>query len=147
MHSEPLPPKNKPVPLLGPAFLVLALPGRYWLELLKQEINHCPDFRRDDRGDDSPVVIAVNPGSLLGTKMVKEAYGMAGRDARTGAEILCRAALADEFATASGQYFDNDSGQFRAPHHDARDQRKSQEVVRVIETVLAEIRRQIIVRP
>lgn len=90
-------------------------------------------------GNDGPVIIAVNPGSLLGTKMVKEAYGMAGGDVQIGAEILCRAALGDEFATASGQYFDNDSGQFSAPHHDARDQRKSHEVVRVIESVLEEI--------
>ncbi|MEM1242482.1 MAG: SDR family NAD(P)-dependent oxidoreductase, partial [Cyanobacteria bacterium P01_H01_bin.26] len=46
----------------------------------------------------SPVIIAVNPGSLLGSKMVKEAFGVAGSDIRIGAEILTRAALADEFA-------------------------------------------------
>lgn len=86
-----------------------------------------------------PVVVAVNPGSLLGSKMVKEGFGVAGGDIRIGAEILTRAALADEFATASGQYFDNDSGDFAAPHPDAVDPRKSKEVVRAIETVLAEI--------
>jgi len=89
--------------------------------------------------DGGPVVVAVNPGSLLGSKMVKEAFGMEGGDIRIGAEILTRAALADEFASASGQYFDNDSGQFGPPHPDALDQRKCEEVVRVIETVLAEI--------
>ena len=76
-------------------------------------------------GSDGPAVIAVNPGSLLGTKMVKEAYCMAGGDVQIGAEILYRASPGDEFATASGQYFDNDSGHFSAPHHDARDQRKT----------------------
>jgi NAD(P)-dependent dehydrogenase (short-subunit alcohol dehydrogenase family) len=66
------------------------------------------------------------------------AYGKAGGDIRIGAEILSRAALADEFASASGQYFDNDSGQSASPHPDALDPMKSQEIVRVIETVLAE---------
>ncbi len=87
--------------------------------------------------DDGPAIIAVNPGSMLGSKMVKEAFGVAGGDIRIGAEILCRAALADEFAGASGQYFDNDSRQFAPPHPDALDARKCAEIVRIIETVLA----------
>ncbi|MEQ8357791.1 MAG: SDR family NAD(P)-dependent oxidoreductase [Kiloniellaceae bacterium] len=88
-----------------------------------------------DRG---PAIIAVNPGSMLGSKMVKQAFGVAGGDIRIGAEILCRAALADDFAAMSGQYFDNDSGRFAAPHPDALDARKSQEIVRAIETILAQ---------
>jgi len=87
--------------------------------------------------DDRPAIIAVNPGSLLGTKMVREGLGVAGADIRIGAEVLCRAALADEFAAASGQYFDNDSGQFASPHPDALDPRKSREIVGVVEVVLA----------
>ena len=90
-------------------------------------------------GDRGPVIIAVNPGSMLGSKMVRQAFGVAGGDIRIGAEILSRAALADEFASASGQYFDNDSGQFASPHPDALDPQKSEEIVRVIETILAEI--------
>ena len=85
-----------------------------------------------------PAIIAVNPGSLLGSKMVQEAFGVAGSDIRIGAEILCRAALDDEFATASGQYFDNDAGRFGPPHPDALDAKKSDEVVRVIEAIMAE---------
>jgi hypothetical protein len=76
---------------------------------------------------------------MLGTKMVKEAFGVAGGDIRIGADVLCRAALADEFAGASGQCFDNDSGRFASPHPDAVDPRKSQEVVREIEAVLAHL--------
>ena len=87
--------------------------------------------------DDGPAIIAVNPGSMLGSKMVKQAFGVARGDVRIGAEILTRAALAEEFEAASGAYFDNDSGQFAPPHPDALDSRKSQEIVRVIETVLA----------
>jgi hypothetical protein len=87
--------------------------------------------------NDGPVIIAVNPGSMLGSKMVKEAYGVAGGDLRIGAEILCRVALSDEFATASGQYFDNDLGQFASPHPDALNPEKSQKIMRVIKEVLA----------
>lgn len=88
---------------------------------------------------EGPAVIAVNPGSLLGSKMVKEGFGVAGGDIRIGAEILKRAALADEFASASGKYFDNDKGQFASPHPDALDPQKSEEIVRVVETVLAKL--------
>ena len=84
-----------------------------------------------------PAIIAVNPGSLLGTKMVKEGFGMAGKDIGIGAEILVRAALGDEFADASGQYFDNDSGQFTEPHSDALDEQKCDEIVRSIKEVLS----------
>ena len=88
--------------------------------------------------DSGPAIIAVNPGSLLGSKMVKQAFGVAGSDIRIGAEILCRASLSDEFAEASGRYFDNDAGRFAAPHPDALDPAKSLQVVRAIEKVLAE---------
>ena len=88
-------------------------------------------------GERGPSLIAVNPGSMLGTKMVKEAFGTAGRDIRVGAEILRRIALSDEFAAASGRYYDNDSGRFAPPHPDARDPEKTAEVVRAIEMVLA----------
>ena len=89
--------------------------------------------------DDGPVIIAVNPGSMLGSKMVKEAYGVSGGDLRIGAEILCRTALSDEFTAASGQYFDNDIGQLTSPHPDALNPQKSEEIVRVIEAALVEI--------
>jgi hypothetical protein len=87
--------------------------------------------------DEGPAIIAVNPRSLLGSKMVKQAFGVAGGDLRIGAEILCRAALSDEFAAASGQYFDNDTGQFASPHPDARNPQKCEAMVRVIEELLA----------
>jgi hypothetical protein len=65
--------------------------------------------------DEGPAIIAVNSRSMLGSNMVKEAYGVAGGDLRIAAEILARAALSDGFAAASGQYFDNDIGQFVSP--------------------------------
>lgn len=93
-------------------------------------------------GEDGPAIITVNPSSMLGSKMVKQAFDVAGGDLRIGAKILCRAALSDEFGTASGQYFDNDSGQFTAPHPDVLNPQKSEKIMRVIEAVLAEIKQQ-----
>lgn len=86
--------------------------------------------------NNGPAIIAVNPGSMLGSKMVKNAYGVAGGDLQIGADILCRAALSEEFANASGKYFDNDSGQFAPPHPDALDAQKRKEIVGVIEMIL-----------
>ena len=83
-----------------------------------------------------PVIVSVNPGSMLGSKMVKEAYGVAGGDIGIGADILTRAALGAEFADASGQYFDNDVGRFASPHQDVNDLRKCEDLVRAIEALL-----------
>ncbi|MEM9563208.1 MAG: SDR family NAD(P)-dependent oxidoreductase [Actinomycetota bacterium] len=80
-------------------------------------------------GADGPAVIAVNPGSLLATKMVKEGFGVAGSDIGIGADILVRAALSDEFAAATGRYWDNDSGRFAPPHPDGLDPARTGVVV------------------
>jgi len=76
---------------------------------------------------------------LHGIRMRKEGFGVAGADIRIGAEILVRVALAAEFETASGQYFDNDSGQFASPYADALDPEKSAKIVRAIEAILIEV--------
>lgn len=70
---------------------------------------------------DGPAVIAVNPGSLLASKMVKEGFGVAGNDLNIGANILIEAALGASFAGASGKYFDNDSRRFAHPQAAAQD--------------------------
>ncbi|SES64670.1 SDR family NAD(P)-dependent oxidoreductase [Thalassotalea agarivorans] len=68
------------------------------------------------------VLVAVNPGSLLASKMVKTGFGVAGKDINIGASILCDAALSAGFANASGKYFDNDIENFGPPHGDALNQ-------------------------
>jgi len=88
---------------------------------------------------DTPVIVAVNPASMLGSKMVKEGFGVDGGDLRIGADILIRAALSDEFADATGKYFDNDARKFAAPHPDAFNTQKSAELIQVMEAVLAEL--------
>ncbi|SIO10698.1 SDR family NAD(P)-dependent oxidoreductase [Vannielia litorea] len=86
---------------------------------------------------DGPVSVAVNPGSLLATRMVREGFGTSGNDLNIGVDILTRAALSDEFAKASGKYFDNDSGRFAPPHADAANAAKVARVIAVIEAQMA----------
>ncbi|MEL6185170.1 MAG: SDR family NAD(P)-dependent oxidoreductase [Myxococcota bacterium] len=88
-------------------------------------------------GSDGPLVVSVNPGSLLATKMVKDAFGVAGSDISVGADILCRAALSTEFEGRSGQYFDNDVQRFGSPHPAALDERHALAIVTTMEEILA----------
>lgn len=90
-------------------------------------------FMANKLGNHSTSIIAINPGSLLATKMVKEGVGMPGKDINIGSDILIRASLSDEFENRSGQYFDNDLGLFTEPHIDALDPQKNQYLVECIE--------------
>ncbi|WP_370257114.1 SDR family NAD(P)-dependent oxidoreductase [Marinobacter nauticus] len=87
-------------------------------------------------GNEGPVFVAVNPGSLLASKMVKEGFGIAGKSLSIGADVLVRAALSEEFAGASGLYFDNDKGQFGPPHPDALNGAKCASIVAGIEELV-----------
>ncbi|MEM9014925.1 MAG: SDR family NAD(P)-dependent oxidoreductase [Pseudomonadota bacterium] len=87
-------------------------------------------------GTDGPMIVAVNPASFLGSKMVKEAYGQEGHDLSIGADILTRAAVSDEFADASGRYYDNDRRSFSQPHPDALDSAKNRRVIEAIEQII-----------
>jgi NAD(P)-dependent dehydrogenase (short-subunit alcohol dehydrogenase family) len=90
-------------------------------------------------GSNAPVVFAVNPGSFLGSKMVKEAYGSSGKDLSIGADLLCRATFDSAFSSAAGRYFDNDIGEFAHPHEDALDSVKNKALVLAIEGVINEL--------
>ncbi|MEM7630442.1 MAG: SDR family NAD(P)-dependent oxidoreductase [Pseudomonadota bacterium] len=83
---------------------------------------------------DGPVMVAVNPGSLLASKMVKEGFGVAGNDLTIGADILIDAALGARFADKSGAYFDNDSGAFANPHAAALNAAHAAEVMDAIKS-------------
>lgn len=74
--------------------------------------------------ENAPLYVAVNPGSLLASKMVKQGFGIEGNDLSIGANILIEAALSDSFQQANGKYFDNDSGQFANPHPDGMNKDK-----------------------
>lgn len=90
-------------------------------------------------GSGGPAVIAVNPASFIGSKMVKDAYGMDGKDLSVGSDILVDAALGERFANATGKYFDNDNGRFAAPHPDALDDAKNAALVKAVEALVGQI--------
>lgn len=77
--------------------------------------------------------IAVNPGSLLNTKMVQEAYGQHWSSADKGMNILYDLATSEVYKNDSGKYFDNDKGEekgFFAPaHSDAYNKTKITELI------------------
>lgn len=85
------------------------------------------------------VAVAVNPGSLLASKMVKEGFGVAGNDLQIGADILTQAALDPSFSDANGKYFDNDNGVFANPHAAALNAEHSAMVIKGIHTAVAQL--------
>ncbi|GAB3009296.1 SDR family NAD(P)-dependent oxidoreductase [Cyclobacterium sediminis] len=75
------------------------------------------------------VTIAVNPGSLLNTKMALEAYGQHWSSADKGANVLCELAMSDQYADSNGKYFDNDIGSFSHAHSDAYNEEKIDQLI------------------
>ena len=86
--------------------------------------------------DKGPAIIAVNPGSLLASKMVKEGFGVEGKDLNIGADILIQTSLSEAFSDASGLYFDNDIGELSSPHPDGLDKKKCEALVMAMERYL-----------
>ena len=86
---------------------------------------------------DGPAFIAVNPGSLLASKMVKEGFGIAGNDLNIGANILVDLSLNDGIAERSGDYFDNDQGNWGTPHAAASDPSHCASVMQMIANLTA----------
>lgn len=69
-------------------------------------------------GRDGPLFIAVNPSSMLGTNMVKTAFGVPGKSVDIGARIVMAAAVDPAFAGPQGRYYDGDQQRFAPPHPD-----------------------------
>lgn len=81
-------------------------------------------------------VVPVNPGSLLNTRMVQEAFGRYWSSADKGAKILYKLALSDNLTNKSGQYFDNDQGHFSQAHPDAYDSKKTENLIQLTNSLL-----------
>jgi len=79
------------------------------------------------------MTIAVNPGSLLNTKMANEAYGQHWSPATKGSDILYDLAVSEEYKGITGKYFDNDKGNpkgvFANAHANAYDQKKISQLI------------------
>lgn len=84
----------------------------------------------------SQAIVAVNPGSMLGSKMVKEGFGSQGKDLAIGVEILSRMATEADM-TRSWQYFDNDRGHYAEPHPDARNADAQRALLAAMQAVVA----------
>ncbi|MEM9392183.1 MAG: short-chain dehydrogenase, partial [Bacteroidota bacterium] len=82
------------------------------------------------------VTIAVNPGSLLNTKMVQEAYGQYWSSADKGADILFDLAVNEVHENNSGKYFDNDRGVFAKAHPEAYSASKTDALISMTEKIL-----------
>ena len=87
--------------------------------------------------------IAVNPGSLLNTKMAKEAYGQHWSSAEKGVNILYDLVTAEVYKNDSGKYFDNDKGNtighFASAHPDAYKKDMINDLIRITEKLLEKI--------
>jgi len=83
-------------------------------------------------------VIAVNPGSLLNTKMVKEAFGRSWSPADKGASILCELAVDKNYEGITAKYYDNDQGGFGNAHPDVYDEQKIEALLHATRQVVDE---------
>lgn len=82
------------------------------------------------------VVIPVNPGSLLNTKMVKEGFGRFWSSADKGGNILHDLAISEDYNNMSGKYFDNDQGVFGRAHSDAYNKMEVDHLIQETKTML-----------
>jgi len=86
-------------------------------------------------------ITALNPGSLLNTRMVQEAYGRYWSPASKGADIIASLAVDEEFNGVTEKYFDNDlgdpRGNFGPAHADAYDQVKIDELLAQTEQIIS----------
>ena len=81
------------------------------------------------------LVVAVNPGSLLNTKMAHEAYGQHWSPAEKGVDILYDLSMTDKAKTAS--YFDNDKGGYSQAHPNAYSEAKIKELLAISNSISA----------
>lgn len=82
-------------------------------------------------------IIALNPGSLLNTKMVQEAFGQHWSSAEKGMKIMYDLSLGKQYKSKSGSYYDNDKGAFSEAHDDAYNQKKIDNLLTLTDSLLA----------
>ena len=86
------------------------------------------------RDADGPLMVGVNPGSMLGTKMVREGFGAEGADISIGARCLAWLATAPG-EELTGLYYDNDRGSFAPAHPEATDPERIAALMAVLERI------------
>lgn len=91
------------------------------------------------------VFASLNPASMIGTKMVREGFGVEGKSLDVGADILVEASVGKKFGDfhkANGKYFDNDRGQFGSPHPGALDVAQNEMFVQAMDEWLEKVYKQ-----
>lgn len=81
-------------------------------------------------------VIAVNPGSLLNTKMAIEAYATHWSSADKGADVLYDLAVSEKHKGLTGKYFDNDNGNYAQAHPDAYNQSEIGKLIEMTKSLI-----------
>lgn len=87
-----------------------------WFEAYAQSklvLNVWTKVFSDEYSSKGIVFLAINPGSMLATKMVKEGFGHSVKSVDIGRDILVKAALDIDMARHSGEFYDNDNQEFR----------------------------------
>lgn len=84
------------------------------------------------------IVIPVNPGSLLNTKMVREAFGRHYAEVDKGSDILQELAMGETHKRMSGKYFDNDLGGYGQAHPDAYNKELNEQLMQATESLISE---------
>ena len=82
-------------------------------------------------------VIALNPGSLLNTNMVREAYGNFWSSADKGADIIYELSVSEQHQGETGKYFDNDQGQYGQAHQNAYKEDLIQQLINTTNEILS----------
>lgn len=82
-------------------------------------------------------VVALNPGSLLNTNMVREAFGHHWSSADKGANIIHELAVSDKHEGITGKYYDNDQGSYGQAHADAYDAQEVEKLIQTTKSLLA----------
>lgn len=87
-------------------------------------------------------IIAVNPGSLLNTRMVREGFNQVWSSADKGSDILYELAVSPAHADKSGLYFNNDlgdpKGDYGPAHGEAYNATSIKELIALTQKMLEE---------
>ncbi len=84
-------------------------------------------------------VVALNPGSLLDTKMAREAFDQSWSEATKGSEKICELALATELQDSPYAYYDNDAPGYGRAHPDAYVEQKREQLATSTRQIISDL--------
>ena len=78
-------------------------------------------------------------GFFVDEKMVKEGSGIEGNDLNIGADILIRLVTDPVDSQRTGEYFDNDAGDFGSPHSAVVDDAFGRRLIASLDSIIDQI--------